>query len=224
MRLALVRHGSTVVSDEDRFAGSSDVALSDRGREQARRLGERLAKTHFDAIYTSPLQRCRETAARLAEGHGLEPRASPALVEIDHGRWEGLTRDEVEARFPAEYALWTDDPFSVAPENGTTGAEVVARVLPCLRQLFRDHADQQILVVSHKATIRLLVTILLGIDPRRYRDFLDQRPCALSWLELRDPTRARLLLFNDVSHYASASAAADAAEAVDASRPAADGS
>jgi probable phosphoglycerate mutase len=202
MRLALVRHGSTVVSDEDRFAGSSDVALSERGREEARLLGERLAKTPFDAIYTSPLQRCRETAARLAESHGLEPRPSPALVEIDHGRWEGLTRDEVEARFPEEYAQWTDDPFSFAPEGGTTGAEVVARVLPCLRQLFRDHAGQQILVVSHKATIRLLVAILLGIDPRRYRDALDQRPCALNWLELQDPTRARLLRFNDVSHYA----------------------
>lgn len=202
MRLALVRHGSTVVSDEDRFAGSTDVALSDRGREEARRLGKRLAKMRFDAIYTSPLQRCRETAARLAESHGLEPRPAPALVEIDHGRWEGLTRDEVEARFSGEYARWTADPFSFAPEGGETGAEVVARALPCLRQLFQDHADQQILVVSHKATIRLLVAILLGIDPRRYRDFLDQLPCALNLLELRDPSRARLLLFNDVSHLA----------------------
>ncbi len=209
-----------MVSDEDRFAGSSDVALSDRGREEARLLGERLAKTHFDAIYTSPLQRSRETAARLAESHGLEPRPEPALVEIDHGRWEGLTRDEVEARFPEEYALWTDDPFSFAPQGGTTGAEVVARVLPCLRQLFRDHAGQQILVVSHKATIRLLIAILLGIDPRRYRDFLDQRPCALNWLELRAPTRARLLRFNDVSHYASeASEAVEVSEAAGASRP-----
>lgn len=197
----LVRHGSTVVSDEDRFAGSSDVALSDRGREQAARLGQRLAEVDLAAIYTSPLSRSVDTAKAVAASHGLEPRVREELVEVDHGRWEGLTRSEVKTRFPEEYDEWTEDPFGFAPEGGTTGASVVARTLPLVHDLVREHAGRQILVVSHKATIRMLVAVLLGIDPRRYRELLDQRPCALNILELRDPARARLRLFNDVSHY-----------------------
>ena len=196
----LVRHGSTVVSDEGRFAGASDVALSDRGRDEAKRLGRRLAGQDFVAIYTSPMTRCIDTATALAASHDLTPQTRSELLEVDHGRWEGLTRSEVQTRFPEEYAAWQEDPFSFAPQGGTTGASVVARVMPLLHRIAREHAGREVLVVSHKATIRLLVAILLGIDPRRYRDFLGQQPCALNILELREPTRARLRLFNDVSH------------------------
>lgn len=203
MRLALVRHGSTVVSDEGRFAGSSDVALSDRGREEARSLGRRLARVRFAAIYSSPLQRCLDTASLIAEGHDLVPSVHDELVEIDHGRWEGLTPEEVEARFAQEHEAWVRDPFSFAPEGGSTGARVVERVVPFVHRLVHEHAGEQVLVVSHKGTIRLTAAILLGIDPRRYRDLLSQQPCALNVFEFRDPGRARLLLFNDVSHLAS---------------------
>ncbi len=201
-RLYLARHGSTVVSHEDRFAGSSDVELSERGREEAERLGRRLADRRFAAIYTSPMRRSVDTATRVAGPHDLDPRPSPELVEVDHGRWEGLTRREVESKFPQEHADWERDPFNTAPRGGTTGAVVVTRVVPFIQRIAREHAGREILAVSHKATLRLLTAILLGIDPRRYRDFLDQRPCALSLFELRDASSARLLLFNDVSHHA----------------------
>jgi broad specificity phosphatase PhoE len=205
-RVFLVRHGATVLSAEDRFAGSTDVALSDEGREQARRLGERLGRERLAAFYASPMQRTRETAAILAQSHGLTPIPRDGLREIDHGRWEGMRRCEVEERFAREYAEWEADPFTFAPQHGETGLAVMARSLPVLHEVVRHHTGAQVVVVSHKATIRLMLSSLLGFDARGYRDRLEQLPCCLNILEFRDPVRCRLMLFNDVSHYAAAPA------------------
>ena len=197
----MVRHGATVLSDEDRFAGSTDVALSDEGRDQTRRLARRLKDERITGVYASPLGRTVETAQILAAAHGLEVQTRDGLREISHGRWEGLTRREVEQKFPEEAAEWEKDPFTFAPLGGESGLAVTARALPALIEIVREHAGQNILVVSHKATIRLLLSSLLGFDPRRYRDNLDQQPAALNIVDFRDATRARLSLFNDTSHY-----------------------
>lgn len=201
-RLFLVRHGETVLTAEDRFAGSTDAPLSDRGREQAGRLAERLAKEHLAAAFASPLGRTVETAAIVAAPHQLEVQKRPELREISHGRWEQLTRGEVEERFPDEAAAWEQDPYTFAPTGGESGLMVTARALPALIDIVRAHAGQRVLVVSHKATIRLLLSSLLGFDPRRYRDNLDQSPAALNIVDFSDPVRARLTLFNDVAHCA----------------------
>ncbi len=202
-RVFLVRHGATVLSAEDRFAGATDVDLSDEGRGQASRLAERLAECAIKAVYASPLKRTMETASILAAPHSLEPIPSDGLKEISHGRWEQLTRKEVELQFPEEAEEWEKDPFTFAPEGGESGLAVTARSLPVLIDIVRRHSGQTVLVVSHKATIRLLLSSLLGFDPRRYRDNLDQNPAALNIVDFRDCTRARLTLFNDTSHYAS---------------------
>ena len=201
-RLLLVRHGATTLSAEDRFAGSTDVALSDEGRHQAARLGARLADHAIAAVYCSPMRRTIETAALIAEAHKLAPVTRPGLREIDHGHWEGLTRQEVEQRFAEEYARWEEDPFTVAPAGGECGVDVMARALPVIRTIIESHLGQKVLVVSHKATIRLVISSLLGFDARGYRDRLDQAPACLNVLDFKDPVRARLMLFNDISHYA----------------------
>jgi broad specificity phosphatase PhoE len=203
-RVFMVRHGATVLSAEDRFAGAIDVALSDEGREQTRRLAERLSSEKIVAVYASPLGRTVETAGILAAPHKLDVQTRDGLREISHGRWEQLTRREVEERFPEEAAEWERDPYTFAPVGGESGLAVTARALPVLIELVRQHSGENILVVSHKATIRLLLSSLLGFDPRRYRDNLDQKPAALNIVDFRDPVRARLTLFNDTSHYAKA--------------------
>jgi len=200
-RVFMVRHGATVLSAEDRFAGATDVALSDEGRQQTRRLAERLSGEKIAAVFASPLGRTMETAQILAKPHQLEVQARDGLREISHGRWEQLTRREVEERFPEEAAEWEKDPYTFAPVGGESGLAVTARALPVLIELVRGHPGRNILVVSHKATIRLLLSSLLGFDPRRYRDSLDQQPAALNVVDFRDPTRPRLTLFNDTSHY-----------------------
>ena len=200
-RIFLVRHGATVLSAEDRFAGSTDVELSEEGRMQARRLGERLAGEGLDAAYASPMRRTRETAL-IAASNRLEVQTKDGLREIDHGRWEQMTRAEVEKSYAEEYSTWEADPFTFAPLGGESGIAVLARALPVLRDIVVGHPGKKVLVVSHKATIRLLISSFLGIDARGYRDRLDQSPCCLNILDFKDSVRARLMLFNDVSHYA----------------------
>src|SRR4029077_2616379 len=200
-RVFMVRHGATVLSAEDRFAGATDVELSDEGREQTRRLAERLSHEKIIAVYASPLGRTVETAQILAAPHKLELQKRDGLREINHGRWEGMTRREVEEKFPEEAAEWEKDPYTFAPVGGESGLAVTARALPVLIDLVKHHAGTSILIVSHKATIRLLLSSLLGFDPRRYRDNLDQSPAALNIVDFRDPACARLTLFNDTSHY-----------------------
>src|SRR5919109_1078584 len=200
-RVFMVRHGATVLSAEDRFAGITDVELSDDGREEARRLAQRLSRVEIAAVYASPLGRTVETASILAAPHKLEVQTRDGFREISHGRWEQMTRREVEEKFPEEAAEWEKDPYTFAPLGGESGLAVTARALPALIELVREHAGENILIVSHKATIRLLLSSLLGFDPRRYRDNLDQKAAALNIVDFRDAARARLTLFNDTSHY-----------------------
>jgi probable phosphoglycerate mutase len=178
------------------------VDLSDEGRWQVRRLSERIADDAIKAAYCSPLSRTVETAEILSAPHRLTPIRRDGLREISHGRWEGLTRREVEERYPEEYAAWEVDPFTFAPQEGESGLAVLARAMPVVREIVVSHPHEAVLVVSHKATLRLILSSLLGFDARGYRDRLDQSPACLNVVDFKDPVRARLMLFNDVSHYA----------------------
>ena len=201
-RLYLVRHGATQLTAEDRFSGAIGVDLSEEGRRQAARLGDRLAEEGITACYSSPLSRTLETAQLVVGTRALRIETRDALREISHGHWEGLTRREVEARHQDEYAAWEEDPFTFAPAGGESGVAVLARALPVIREIVTAHPGQRVLVVSHKATIRLVLSSLLGFDARGYRDRLDQAPACLNVLDFRDAVRVRLMLFNDTSHYA----------------------
>lgn len=191
-----------MLTAEDRFAGSTDVELSDLGRHQAQCLARRLVDDRIAAVYASPLKRTMATAAIIAEPYGLKPILRDGLREIDHGHWEELRRAEVETQFAEEYASWEEDPYLFAPAGGESGISVLARALPVIREIVLNHTGKNVAVVSHKATIRLVISSLLGFDPRGYRDRLDQSPACLNVLDFKSPVRARLMVFNDVSHYA----------------------
>lgn len=201
-RLLLVRHGSTNLTAEDRFSGADGVDLSDEGRAQARALAARLADDPIEVVFASPLSRTRETAEILVGKRGLPIEWRDGLREISHGHWEGMKRREVEAQFRDEYAAWEADPLTFAPDGGESGIQVLARALPIIREIVVRCPRGTALVVSHKATLRLVIASLLGFDARGYRDRLDQAPACLNVLDFKDPVHARLMLFNDVSHYA----------------------
>jgi len=201
-RVFLVRHGATVLSAEDRFAGATNVELSEEGRRQVQALSRRLGAQPIAAFYASPLDRTMETARILADPHSKQVRPEAGFLEIDHGVWEGLTRHEAEERFAEMYDKWESDPYNFAPAGGETGLAVAARAMPALLRAIGEHPGEMICVVSHKATIRLLLGAVLGFDPRRYRDHLDLNPASLSILDFRDALEGRLTLFNDVAHYA----------------------
>lgn len=200
-RLLLVRHGATTATEEGRFSGSSGAELSEEGRWQAARLGERLSKDAITAVYASPLSRALDTARIIGTHCGLEPIVRDGLREIGHGHWEGMKRADVEREFADEYAAYAADPFTFAPAGGESGVAVLARALPVVRDIVSAHPGGLILAVSHKATLRLVLSSLLGFDARGYRDRLDQAPACLNVVDFRDPVRARLMLFNDTSHY-----------------------
>ena len=200
-RLYLIRHGETNLSAEDRFSGGTDVDLSEEGRWQISCLARRLADDRISAFYCSPMRRTIETASIIAKSFNLTSQTREGLREIHHGRWETKSRAEVEKLYPEEYASWLQDPFTFAPEGGESGLMVMARALPVIREIVVNHSGQTVAVVSHKATIRLILSSLLGFDGRGYRDRLDQSPGSLNIVDFKDPVRARLMLFNDVSHY-----------------------
>jgi broad specificity phosphatase PhoE len=200
-RLYLVRHGATRLTAEGRFSGLVGD-LSDEGRRQMTHLGERLQSENLRAIYCSPLARAADSARIIGEVRGLVPIARDDLREMNHGHWVELTHGEVAKRFPDEFVAWEEDPFTFAPEGGESGLAVLARALPVIREIVTSHPAESVLVVSHKHTLRLVISSLAGMDPRGYRERLDQAPACLNVLEFKSPTQARMLLLNDTSHCA----------------------
>ena len=199
-RILLARHGATTLSVEDRFAGSSDVPLSESGVGQAQRLGLRLRDEPIAAVYCSDMVRAIHTARAIAGPHGLEPILRPALREMDHGRWEGLVHRDVETRFADEYRRWDANPLLSPPPGGESGLSVLARAMPELARIVADHPGQTVAVVSHKATNRLLLCAILGIDPRQYRARIGQDLACLNVIEFRGPAQGRVVLMNDTWH------------------------
>ena len=198
----LIRHGATVLSREDRFAGASDVALSDAGIQQAASLGRRLSSEKIAAVYCSDMHRTIHTAQAIAAPHQLLPIPKPALREINHGHWEGKLEKDVREQFSTEYHAWIADPLLSAPPGGETGLSVLARSLPELARIVAVHPDQIVAIVSHKATNRLLLCNILGIEPRHYRTRITQDTACLNVIEFRDAMAGTVRLMNDISHYA----------------------
>jgi broad specificity phosphatase PhoE len=202
-RILLVRHGDTEASRGDRFTGAQDIPISKDGRIHASELATRLARYPIDAIFASSMQRAIETAEFIARVHGLEVTPVPDLREMDHGTWDGKTRDEILQQFgAAPVAEYDRDPYHFTPPGGESGESVLKRAVPALQQLVRQHPNQTILAVAHKTTNRLLICKFIGLDPTRYRDTLAQRPACLNVLSFPNENEAQLLLLNDISHYA----------------------
>jgi broad specificity phosphatase PhoE len=143
--ILLARHGETEWNRIGRYQGWADPPLNDTGRAQARKLAAQLGSTPFDAVYSSDLRRARETAEIVAAPHAMQVIVEPGLREVNVGEWSGLTRAEVEARFPRGER-----------PGGETREEHTARVLEAAERIARAHAGRQILVVSHGGTMRAL--------------------------------------------------------------------
>ncbi|MYT34301.1 histidine phosphatase family protein [Streptomyces sp. MspMP-M5] len=165
----LVRHGETVWHAENRYAGRSDVPLTDRGREQAHTLADWAATAGLTAIWTSPLSRARRTAAPAADACGLTPHTDPRLTELDFGQGEGLTRDEMRQHFPQKLAAFLADPADHHLPGGEHPRHAAQRAAACLTDLTRDHPHGRILIVAHSTLIRVLLCHLLGIPLAEYR-------------------------------------------------------
>jgi len=186
MLLYLARHAQTASSAVDSFNGRGELPLTERGREQARKLGERLADVRSAALIAP----------------GIPARVLPGLTEIDYGRWEGLSPEQARALDPALYEAWVADPASISPPGGETAAQVAERALAAIEQIRSRHPgpDDRALAVSHKATLRVLGAALTGAPISKYRIRWSQDECALDLVELRAGKEPFLRLWNDTSH------------------------
>jgi len=150
--ILLARHGETDWNREGRFQGHADPPLNRTGRAQAVDLSVALMAEQLAAVYSSPLRRALETAEVLAASHGLEPVPVDNLREVDVGSWSGLTRAEVEERFPAQFARWLD--YGQGWEDGETYDEMGRRAVDALLRLAAAHDGERVLAVTHGGPIR----------------------------------------------------------------------
>ena len=164
----LARHGESDWNAANRFQGLSDRPLTELGRRQAEALADELATTASpSAIYSSPLRRAFETAAIVGTRTGLEPRPVDDLREVDVGGWAGLSRSDVESRFPEAFRRWLDG--GEGWEDGESYADMSARVLAALTGIAESHPGDQVLVVSHGGPIRAIQAAAAGMDVHAYR-------------------------------------------------------
>ena len=196
MLLYLCRHAQTASSAVDSFNGQRELPLTDAGREQARKLGARLAGIKWAAVYRSPLGRTKETADLVAPG--FEQTVLKGLIEIDYGGWEGLSPEQARALNPGRYKQWVADPAQVSPTGGETAQQVAGRALKALDQIAAGPGPA--LAVSHKATIRILGAALTAGSIAKYRTRWSQDECALNLIELREGKEPFVRLWNDTSH------------------------
>jgi probable phosphoglycerate mutase len=172
LTIHLVRHGDTPQAAEGVFCGELDPSLTDHGRMQAERLGRAAASLGLIALYCSPKLRARQTAEQVARATGLEPAVESGLREIAYGRWEGLKESDVRANEPAAFAAWHDDPSLVSPPGGETAYDIAARAMPVITRVRDRHGSGHVMLVSHKATVRVIVCALLGIPLRCFRTYV----------------------------------------------------
>ena len=165
-KVFLVRHGATLWNIEKRAQGHADIDLSDEGRKQAAAVATELAHEELSAVYSSDLKRAFDTAKTIADSHGLEVIVDPDFREIDQGEWEGLTTDEIQARWPD---LWGPNRHYNARPGGESPQQVKKRSLAALGRAVASNPDSSIAVVSHGGTIRWLSAEALGYDDYRSR-------------------------------------------------------
>lgn len=199
LTLYLIRHGQTDCSRENRFCGSVDVPLNEHGKAMAEALAGAFAGESWQAIYASPLLRARQTAEPLAQRLGMAVQIEPGLREIAYGAWDGHLEAEIEQMHPREFAAWSDDPGHVAPPGGETAPQIAERALAALYDIRARYPSGRVLAVAHKATIRILVCALLGIDVGLFRKRIAQEVGAATVFAFKD-TGPLLQALNDLSH------------------------
>jgi len=193
----LVRHGQTAWNREEVFRGRADIPLNETGRKEALLTGECLKKVKAGAIYSSPLSRAVETAEAISRYQGKEVLISDGLIDIDFGRWQGVSHEEVKEKFGDLYRQWKDSPHLVRFPGGESLEDVRKRVLRGIDEILPDHGDETLVMVSHRVVNKTLLCGLLGLDNSHFWQIGQDTGC-INILEFGEGFTLRRL--NDTSH------------------------
>ncbi|WP_448534544.1 histidine phosphatase family protein [Parathermosynechococcus lividus] len=183
LTLYFLRHGQTSFSRANAFCGQLDPPLTEAGTAMAAAFAAAYAELPWQAVFASPMLRTRATAQFLCDRLGLEMQLRDGLREIYYGEWEGLSTQEVNQRFHDDYVSWLSDPGWNAPTGGERGIDIYYRSNAVLLEIERQYPSGNILIVSHKATIRIMLCGLLGIDVGRFRDRIAAPVASVSIVE-----------------------------------------
>ena len=198
--ILLARHGESDWNRDRRWQGHADRPLTNLGREQARALADRLAATELDAVYSSDLERARETAAIVAEPHQLPVKELPDLREVDVGSWSGLTRAEAEERFPNAFRCWAEG--GDGWDDGETYEQLSERVVGAVLAIAARHPRERVLLVAHGGSIRAVHAAALGVDVHAYRRIQRVEPNAtLSAVCVEDGRLTELCRAEDLDRF-----------------------
>jgi broad specificity phosphatase PhoE len=170
LKIYFLRHGETDFSQTGGYCGDLDAELTPEGLEMANAFANAYKAIPWEAVYVSPMKRTIATAKPLCESIGMDMQIRPGLKEIAYGQWEGQTPDYVKQHFGEDYLRWLAEPAWNPPTSGETSVQIASRSSLVIAEIQEKYRNGNVLVVSHKATIRILLCSLLGIDLGRYRD------------------------------------------------------
>jgi probable phosphoglycerate mutase len=171
LRIYFLRHGETPHSQRGAYCGATDPDLTASGEEMARVFANSYSKSmQWQGVFVSPMKRTMQTAQPFCQITGLPMQTRDGLKEIAYGAWEDQEQSDIQQRYHEDYLHWLAEPAWNAPTGGETAVQVASRALPVIAEIEASHATGNVLIVSHKATIRIILCSLLGIDLGRYRD------------------------------------------------------
>ena len=203
-RIFLVRHGEVEGNSGNRptFSGWHDVVLTARGQAQAQATAQRLAGEHIGAVFSSDLQRARDTAEKIAARHGLVVQTDTALREVNYGAWSGLGEAEIEAGWSDLWRRRLSDAVNVAAPEGESLRDLQKRLLPAWQRIVETNreSERDFVVVGHNGSIRVLVCYLLGVPLENYRRVRSEN-CGITGIEISPDAKPPVVLFvNETSH------------------------
>ncbi|HZG39182.1 MAG TPA: histidine phosphatase family protein [Nodosilinea sp.] len=199
LHLYFLRHGETESSQTGTYCGFTDVDLTESGTAMAQAFADKYQRLDWQAVYASPLKRTVATATPLCEATGQTMQLRDGLKEMFFGEWEEKTHEHVHEHYSEDYIRWLTEPAWNPPTGGETGVQVASRASLVVAEIEANHTEGNVLIVSHKTTIRLILCNLLGIDSGRYRDRI-HLPVASVSLVCFDRHGPMLVKHGDRSH------------------------
>ncbi len=200
-KLILTRHGHVEGIDPPRFRGRAELELTDLGRAEAQAVGARIARDWSPAaIYSSPMGRCRATAAAIGEACGSKVNVYEGLNDLDYGDWQGHSHEDIKSRFATEFAAWFATPQLVRFPGGESLQDLIARTADTLRMVVERHSqeDETVVLVGHDSVNRALILQLLDMPVAAYWR-ITQAPCTVNEIDLSGD-KVRALKINDTGH------------------------
>jgi broad specificity phosphatase PhoE len=198
-RIVLVRHGETEWNRVERFRGRADVPLNETGISQAEATARRIGRGwQATAVYSSPLSRAMRTAEAIATRFSLRVQIHAGLIDIDYGKWQGISPDDVREQWPELLSAWYQTPHTVRIPGGESLEELRARCAEVVREIVARHTDSTVVLVAHTVINRVILLVVLGLGSERFWH-LRQDTCAINEIEA-DGDELTLVSMNDTCH------------------------